>query len=551
MGKSIIFCADEMMVGRYYKLTTIPIGFSTMYGGEETELPINYWATYSCGNDNVVLAHDTIYVKSEGEFTIKSTDCTGSVCEKTIAAIVEPSVERNTVEITPTDWAELKTLVADECTLYSVTKGTYNFDITDEALVVPYGTIIDFNKSTIYVTSSYKGTSKEGGDYYRMFELHNDHSGLKNVSLIGNMYGDTSYLEWCTTVNINGGYNIHIENITFKDLVGFNFNVAGGASATTKCFTPSKEYVGCWKPNIQGNFNGIVGNDGSLVAETGAWSNNNLIQILESTDRSYAVGHTILWIYSVSKVYDIAFYDENQNFIEVRRYQQHYKKYTYPENAKYIRLTVYQTSEPTNINPNDDICFLRMLGSWQTGFRYNPTIELFVSNVKYIDGVSSASVNITGAVQDCHFELVDCPYNGWYGASYATAFDIEDGFNSMIGIVISHSRLGLLNVNGAQGFSLVSSKAEQVGLKNSCYFVTFINSISANPQGSGGTIVGGCRNCFGVVTEIDSYMFNQGAAGCVLGEGDFFNAYSFTRIDRDAAIALNEKVYAWYKRRNK
>ena len=53
------------------------------------------------------------------------------MCEKTIAAIVEPSVERNTVEITPTDWAELKTLVADECTLYRVTKGTYNFDISN------------------------------------------------------------------------------------------------------------------------------------------------------------------------------------------------------------------------------------------------------------------------------------------------------------------------------------------------------------------------------------------------------------------------------------
>lgn len=546
MGKSVIFCADEMIVGRYYKIITMPIGFSTVYDGKETELPYNYWAKYTCDSDNIILAHDTVYIKATGAFTIRSTDCTGSICEKTILAIDEPTIERNTVEVAPSNWEELKSLVTAECTLYSVAMGEYHFDITDEAFVLPYGTIVDFNDSTIYVTSSYKGTSAYAHDYYKMFWFENDHSGLKNANFIGNMYGDTSYLEWCTTVQVNGGYNIHIENITFKDLVGFNFSVGGGATANTKCYTPAKTYTGCWKPNIQGNYNGYVNDEGSLVFDIGSWSNNELIPILKSTDGSYAVGHSILWMYSVSKVYDIAFYDNERNFIEVRRYQQHYKKYYYPDNAEYIRLTVYQTKEPENINPNDDICFLRMLGSWETDFRYRPTEELFVSNIKYIGGVSSSSVNIVGACRDCHFEMIDCPYNGWYGANYAASFDIEDGFNAMLGVVISHSRLALLRVNGVQGFSFVSGKLESVGFSNSVYFPTFLNSVSAHPLGAYLTVTG-CKDVFGVITEIDSYIFNI-IEGVVLGEGDYYNVYSFTKLTRDDSIAINDKISIWYNK---
>lgn len=546
MSKSVIFCADEMIIGRYYKIITIPIGFKTIHEGKEIELPYNYWAKYSCESDNVILAHDTVYVKSEGTFTIKSVDCTGYECKKTITAVLEPTIERNVEIITPTDWGNFKSLVVNENTLYSVKKGTYHFDITDKKFVPPYGTVIDFNDSIVYITSSYKGTSKNNNDYYKMFSFENDFSGIKNVNFIGNMYGDTSYLEWCTTIKIVGGYNVHIENITFKDLVGFNFSVEGGATTTEKCYTPSKTYIGCWKPNIQGNFNGFVNDDGILTEYPESWSNNELIPILKSTDNSYGIGHSILWMYSISKVYDIAFYDSEKKFIEVRRYQQHYKKYYYPENAEYIRLTVYQTNEPENINPNDDICFLRMLGSWSNEFRYRPTEELFVSNIKYIDSVSSSSINVVGAVSDCHFELIDCPYNGWYGSNYAASFDIEDGYNSMIGITISHSRLGLLRVNGVQGFSFISGKVSSVGFSNSSYFPTFINSISSNPKGSGGTIVHGCESVFGVVTEIDSYMFNQGTQDCILGEGDFYNVYSFTNIDRDIAITLNQRVALWY-----
>lgn len=548
-AKCHIMCAENMIVGRWYKLMCLPTNHSDTYE-EGSNLPYHYWYNFHLSdstvnggmesNDIVNLYHDTVYIKSTGEFTITATDINGKSDTKTITAIVDPSPSRTEVEITPTSWANLQELVTETYTLYIVPKGVYSFDLTDMAFEIPEGTIIDFSDSTLNITSEYKGTSKNANDYYKGFLLKNDHSGIKNANLVGNMYGDTSYLEWCTTVVIKGGYNVKVENITFKDLVGFNFDVMGGPTASTKCFTLTKEYNGAWKTNLYTPTEGYIGDDGQIVADTGVWTHETLIPILESMDRSYGVGHTILWIYSKSKVYDIAFYDENNVFIELRRYQQFFKKYTYPENAKYIRYGVYQDTEPANINPNDDICFIRQLGHFTTDFIYNPTVDAYINNIRYIDAVSSSSINVTGACQDLHINAVYCPYNGWYGVNYACSLNLEDGFNSMIGVVLSHCYLSLVNINGAQGTSLVSTRTGHCGLKNSNYAPTFINTMNGRPK-SGSIGIEGENNTFCCVTAIDSHVWDEGTNGCELGTDRWHHCYSFGTLDADYVLGIQSR----------
>ena len=547
--KCHIMCADEMIVGRWYKLLCLPTNHSDTYE-EGSNLPYHYWVNYHLANakaiggmestDVVNLYHDTVYIKTEGSFTVTATDINGMTDTKTIAAIANPSPKREEISITPTSWENLQELVTATNTLYVIPKGIYAFELTDIGFEVPEGTIIDFNGSTLNITSEYKGTSKNADDYYKGFLLKNDHSGIKNANLVGNMYGDTSYLEWCTTVRIVGGYNITVENITFKDLVGFNFDIGGRPTASEKCFTTSREYAGVWKPNLQNPMEGYIGEDGTVVSETGCWTHEALIPLLKSTDRSYGVGHTILWILSKSKVYDIGFYDEDGAFIELRRYQQFFRKYTYPENAKYIRFGVYQDEEPTNFNPNDDICFIRQMGSFTEDFTYNPAVEAYIHNFRCIDAVSSSSINVTGIAQDLHIDMVNCPYNGWYGVHYACSLDLEDGFNAMMGIVLSHCRLELLNINGVQGTSVVSSVSNGVGLKNSNYAPTFINSINGSPN-NGSIGVSGESSSFCCITAINSWLWNEGTNGCELGIDKRHHCYSFGTLDSDYVKTVRSK----------
>ena len=60
-----IWCADKMVVGRWYKLVCFEVGHG---------VPWNYTYTFTCDADNVLLAHDTVYIKSPGKFTVNVED---------------------------------------------------------------------------------------------------------------------------------------------------------------------------------------------------------------------------------------------------------------------------------------------------------------------------------------------------------------------------------------------------------------------------------------------------------------------------------------------
>ena len=162
-----IFCADTMIVGRWYKLVTYPKGTynSSDYAGP----PYRYTVNYSCSDTNVTLLYDSVYIKSAGEFTVSVVDMYGNTDSKTISAIKEPKIKRTFYTIVPTDWDDFKEK-ADECGTYAyirVPKGEYSFDFTETPYDVKEGTIIDFLYSTVSLTTSVTKPDGFGflGDY--------------------------------------------------------------------------------------------------------------------------------------------------------------------------------------------------------------------------------------------------------------------------------------------------------------------------------------------------------------------------------------------------
>ena len=99
MGHCKICCANKMIVGRWYKLVTYAVGYG---------VPYNYTVTYSAAGENVVLLHDTLYVKSAGAFTVSCMDMYGNTDSKAITAIDKPSVDRTEYTITPSSWSNFQ-----------------------------------------------------------------------------------------------------------------------------------------------------------------------------------------------------------------------------------------------------------------------------------------------------------------------------------------------------------------------------------------------------------------------------------------------------------
>ena len=471
MSKNLaICCADEMMVGRWYKIISIP-----RYNN-----CISCKVTYSCNANNVFLAHDTVYIKSTGSFTITATDIEGNVAIKVINAIEEPNITRDTITYTPTDWEtfKIKVLEYGEYKKIKIPKGEYSFTVDSNELKISKGTIIDFSDSVINILHSADNT------VYNVFNIVNDYSGIINANFIGNDYKNTSMSEHCCTINITDGYCCIVKNITFKNLAGFNLNI--GYSSSFWNFKPDYS-SGRW---ISSNsFAGYINpDDGTLISSEQDWCMKDSVGVLETSDNSFCIGNSDGWISTGVKIYDIAFYDKNDNFISIQENNQFFRRYYIPKNALKFRLCIHiKKNKITDINPADDTCFTRMRDG-------NTVSELLIKNIDYVNHASGA-VSVTGRCQDIHFENIKCIGNGWKNA---WNFDFEDGWNAMCNIVLSHCYLiGAVINHSVQGLSIISSILDYLNFCNSSYYPTLINCyVNQIDRGESR----------GVVTYINSYV---------------------------------------------
>ena len=455
MGHCKICCADKMIVGRWYKLVTYAVGYG---------VPYNYTVTYSAAGENVVLLHDTLYVKSAGAFTVSCMDMYGNTDSKTIQAIGKPTISRTPHSITPTDWADFQSKVtaAGANALISVQTGEYVFALTDTAYTLPAGTVVDFQDSTIRIEPT--------ATTYTGFQIVNDHCGIKNANFVGNMLNDTSYSDQCKTISVLSGDYAELENITFDGLPGFNITI--GTWPSFWRFLPDSS-ASRWE--AANNTSGYIGNDGNVIASTGAWTMSEPAGIITTPDRSYYVGHSNMWIPSTVRLYDIAFYDSGMAFLELRKDQQYYRKYYYPEGAAYVRYCVWQDNAPENHTGRDDVCVMRMMAGNAEHQQCLSVREAYIDNIVYANH-ASGGLSIVGGCEDIHINRMVARGNGWQNG---WAFDAEDGWNSMLGVVVTHSYFdkGAIVLHGCQGATLMSCISNSVGLSSCVHFPTMINAL--------------------------------------------------------------------------
>lgn len=502
MSRCKIYCADNMIIGRWYKLLAYPLDVNE-------DITTIYNTVFECNNPDIAyLIHDTVYIKKNGSFTITAHDMYGNSDQKTIRAISEPEVGRTTYSIEPESWEDLKEQIETKENAYiNVTKGTYDFTVTETPISIPEGTIIDFNGSTVNISSSVNA--------YKGFQFLGDNSGIRNATFNGvNMGSGTDYSEQCALVVLTSGKNIKIENLIFNSVAGFNITI--GTWPNFWYCKPSYE-SGRWLE--ENNFAGYIDDSGEIQAATGRWTMSEMAETIITEDRSFCIGYSGMWLPAIARACDIAFYDKNQEFIELDKDLMFYRKYYYPEGAKYFRMSVWQDAEPTNQNARDDICFIRMMGGTNEFTDRFATVEdLWLDNI-VCNNHASGGLSIVGVCQDIHINRMRAIGNGWKND---WAFDIEDSWNSSIGIVLTHSYFGTGTVvfHGSQGLSVISSIMGTVGLRSLIQAPTIINSICSNI---------GIERLRNNLTLINSY------SGFITKQEDYEYVYSFGDISQEDA----------------
>ena len=516
MNKHIaICCADEMIVGRWYKIITFPAY------DEGLDSILDYKVTYTCdSNDCALMLHDTVYIKKAGgSFTVYATDMNGYTCNKTINTIEEPDIDRDEYTIVPSSYEDLKSKVMSISSGYiNIPKGEYVFEFTTDPIVLNYGTIIDFNGSTVFVTTKLKNVAYSG------FAIIDDYCGIRNINFIGidvgkgssyqsSMESNITY-EKCSTIVVKNGDYCKIENVTYKDLPGFNLS-AGLWLRSSKSRWRSAN-----------NYNGYIDDSGQLVECENAWTMTDMVPIDKTDDYGYTVG-VIGWYYgpviSRCRLYDIAFYDSNKNLLHISRDHQFYRRYYYPENAEYVRYGIWTLTEPEELSGYDYDCIMAMWGKSAYTNKCGNVKELIIDNIRYYNH-ASGSFSGTGWLEDIHINRVVALGDGW---TNNWCFDFEDGWEAMVGGVVSHSAItGQCVAHSIQGITYISSILGTFTLATRCYFASLINSITGFSW---------LRSTRGCVTAINSHI------GSLSVSDDSGGMHNFGDIDAETAKYIREK----------
>lgn len=500
MNECIIYCADNMTTGRWYKI------FAYLREPDDSIPVAPYNVTYQCDNEEIAyLVHDTVYIKKTGDFEITARDMYGNLSKKTIHAIEVPKIFRSSHIIVPESWEDLKEKISQigNNAYVSIKKGQYDFQLDNTGIIIPEGTVIDFNRSEISISSD--------AAEYKGFIFQWNYSGIKNAIFNGNMKNDYSYSEQCTLISIISGSYQEVKNLIFNDVAGFNITIGTWPNYWT--FKPSYS-SGRWVE--ENNFNGHINENGEIVADSKSWTMKEMAESIVTEDRSFCVGQSNMWL--PCKMYDIAFYDKDKNFIQLMPSLMCYRKYYYPENTKYFRIAIYQDDEPTNSNGRDDLCIMRMMGGISGIDRFTTVEDLWMDNI-VCNNHASGGLSIVGVCQDIHINRMRAIGNGWKND---WAFDIEDSWNSSIGIVLTHSYFGTGTVvfHGSQGLSVISSIMGTVGLRSLIQAPTIINSICSNI---------GIERLRNNLTLINSY------SGFITKQEDYEYVYSFGDISQEDA----------------
>lgn len=473
-----ICCSEKMIVGRWYKL------LSWLEKAEEVmDKDTTKW---ECTGINCVLVHDLIYFNETGTATIKAEDSYGYIATKSIEVIEEPAINRSKISVSSSEelinvcvnnvtnaYVELTTDV--EIELIPKPEDTYL-----QYYEVPEGTIIDLggHKLSYTVQESVKGSSPSS-----LFMLCNDNSGIINgiFEYSGEDFEVTNVThEQTNVINVYQGYNIQVKDIVFNNVLGFNMVVG------TTWYYPwsqTENYRDCrWQDtNVS---NGYINDNGEFVNDADCWCSTEFIKCPNTYKNEFILGRMNPYSPTTVKVCRVAFYDENYNFIAQLKGVQYYRVYNKPQNAKYWKITIVQSSAPSN-NDSDTSSIVIMYGIMDikdNGFYHDRNIHCLVD--AYFDNIrcfenESGVMSIVGHTNDCHYNRVFVSSNGTINK---WGMDFEDGWLAMVADVLSYCVIGNSGTvqtmfNAGIGTSAIACYFDKIVCNNTAWKHLFVGCL--------------------------------------------------------------------------
>lgn len=437
MAEHCLLLPDEMYVGRWYKLFACPV--------KAAGIPAY---TYEVSGPATFKA-DAVYITGTGELSVTATsEEDGDSCTMTIPCLEYPQIERALLKYTYTTWAQLKEDLEGltEPTLVRFVEDADIVADTDSTIVPATGCVLDFNNKKISI-----GTNDVS---QKLFCFMNDYCGVRNLYL-ESTFPDWSthttsdkYLQMSTLFQILGGF-FELEN--FVACNEQNYGIGIGTWGHMLGYSYS--YAQIWTASNLAN--GKIESDGSISESDEWWYSPTAIPLCLGRENRFCVGWLDHFLKGSYKTFSFALYDEDDNYIGGVDNAQFYRSYVAPENAVNIRLNVCCDDEPTNFTGDDRAYIMRIYPS-------NGTREILLKNMRSMSN-ESGMVDVVGEVSEMN--IIECKCAN--GATNAWAFDFEDGWMSMIDVVMKSCYIpGTLPLHSVQGFALINSVIHTLNAKS-------------------------------------------------------------------------------------
>ena len=163
---------------------------------------------------------------------------------------------------------------------------------------------------------------------------------------------------------------------------------------------------------------------GKRIDDTDFYEHYVLTNILSSSTLTSYHSNTA----STQHLYDIAWYDENKQFLSIDRWRYVDENYVRGEGAKYYKISIHQTNQPTIKDCFDNNTYIYFMPAGSSHFCEIRNTNLYHS----ADGL----VSITGETNNCwiHDNYI---YNDGY--LYGWSLDLEDGWCGMRGTILENN----------------------------------------------------------------------------------------------------------------
>ena len=426
MNNLYICMPDTLYVGRYYKLYALP-----KYG----ELN-NY--TYEVTGDCIKnVGANTILVTGVGTITVTAIDEKLGTATKVISCEEVPEPKREKIEYTYTSAEDFKNLIENITTPTEVIFQNDADIVLDKTIYVPYGVLLNFNWKNIKIGATVIEKAVT-------FDFSQDHCGVTNLKLYST-YPDWSehstadkYLQSHTLFKIKGAF-FKLENYVCVNRQNFSISV-GMAVAGCDLTEYSKTYT--WNTdNIETG--SCINENGEIVEESDCYYTPNAIAI-PTNSKKLGAGFFDGFIKGSVKTYGIAFYDDDENFIESRYGQQFFTGYEIPDGATKCRLMLWGDSELTSSTGMDWSCYLFLFN------RYN-TENILFKRCRSMEN-ESGMLDFVGGIDGLN--IITCVANS--GKTNGWAVDFEDGWMMMHNVVVKSCQIKKLVIHSVQGIGVLN-----------------------------------------------------------------------------------------------